>query len=1234
MPSRPNKRSNFESSEEFLSEGDNFLLEDGYYVQKAEKVLPFGNKVSHSSQQFQLLESKNHQKYNNFSPEMFENRNENIDEENEYQNESEMENSPNSGYNSSSNNKFQNKSSKSSKDFGNNENYGQKAGFISKNNSNHSPNYSNKSQTDLNSLRKKNAFNWQKVSRNFAIFGIFLTILAILTTGTAFAWYTYQYNNAPNIAERFNNFEESSVIFANDGKTRIFELFGRKAGDGKRENVNIDRIPKVMQLATVAIEDRFFYYNEDGIPWQNIAGAMVDCVLSGFKNCRGGSGLSQQLVKNVTGEDKATPDRKIRELFTAIKMNREGGSGGKEISKDDVLTAYLNISFFSRNSLGVQQASRAYFGHDVDAKDDKGEYKLTPPKACYLAGLVQSPTTYSSSIEERDGEAWRIYERRKNDCLEIMAGKKYTNNKGEPFNIQGDGKEFFIKNDEELTKWKNDKVEFIENKIEDPYPHFRGYVQQEIVKFLDSAGLPESALYNKGLKIVTTLDPTIQKKTEEIVKNNGDKIRAVGGNNASAMVMDGPSGEILALVGSLDYNNEEIKGKVNIATTPQQPGSSIKPYVYASAFNKGFNPGTILIDAPTTFDGGFKPNNFARDFKGPMSIHYAFSNSRNIPAVKGLFLSSGVDKLDGRSALDNWFEFTENSGVKFPCQNGDKDEADASKNCSNTTETGKDALYRNRCFYGSAIGGCEVTMTSHITGINTLLQEGNLSTATPFKSITDKNGLELFGENRNKIYPKVDKKIEPTVARQTALVMADQDRKEFGQFQSLFTIKNWKLAGKTGTTDGNRDTWMVGGSPLFTTTVWAGRTDNGEMAANVQASNLALPMWNEIQQMLHTDRKPVAFSSEGLKQVSLDPQTGFLATGGTPEWLSEKQIKVLQEAGGRISMPEYDPRTKNIFQNRSSVIVKKFKFNKLDGKLAVDGKTLEENVEEKNCTEYLGEFPGAKGWSESLGGPKEQTLYVKKNLETGQDEELYRSGCNFAEKSDQDQVADKSKAPEIKNDNEVRNGATNVGEIKATFKSPVTSKKITKAYLKVNGKTVKSYEDPKGTDQITLAASGIDIAKDLDLISGDKTTISFETEDSSGATANETVNNVVFAAGKAGTPRTSNSANSQNTNSNNTQSSQSEKTSSPKPFGTIQTPSNLSIANGSSILTLNPAQNLPKAPTLIITQGSKTTSCQSFLVAGNYVCGVSLAGFSEGSAKVSVSEEDYSIPDFSITLKP
>ncbi len=1196
MPSRSSRKHHNLDKKENLPMEENLLLEDGYY-RKAEKVLPFGNKVRHSSGQYMEAPNKKPSGYDLEYAAQFQedDLDENFDDSNEL------------NYLDGDNLNYPRKWEKN--------NFGAGGSKVQ--------------PSSLNQLRKKNAFNWQKVSRNLAIFGIFLTILAILTTGTGFAWYTYQYNNAPNISDRFNNFEESSVIFANDGKTRIFELFGRKAGDGRRENVSIERIPRSMQLATVAIEDRFFYYNDDGIPWQNIAGALVDCVLGGFKGCRGGSGLSQQLVKNVTGDDNLSTDRKIRELFTAIKMNREGGADGKEISKDDVLTAYLNISFFSRNSLGVQQASRAYFGHDVDAKGENGEYLLTPPKACYLASLVQSPTTYSNAIEERDSEAWAVYEKRKNDCLEIMAGKKYTNDKGQPFNIQGDGQEMFVKTDEELEKWKAEKVEFVANRIEDPYPHFRGYVQQEIVKYLESIGLLETALYNRGLKIVTTLDPTIQKRTEEIVKNNGDKIRSVGGNNAAAMVLDGPSGGILAMVGSLDYNNEEIKGKVNIATTPQQPGSSIKPYVYASAFNQGFNPGTILIDAPTTFDGGFKPNNFARDFKGPMSIHYSLSNSRNIPAVKALFLSSGTQKLDGRSALDNWFDFTENSGVRFPCQNGDKDDADASKNCGNTPETGKDALYRNRCFYGSAIGGCEVTMTSHITGVNTLLQEGNLSTTTPFKSITDKNGVDLFTpENRNLIYPKVDKKIEPTVARQIAQVMADQNRVEFGQFQNLFTIKNWKLAGKTGTTDGNRDTWMVGGSPLFTTTVWAGRTDNGEMAANVQASNLALPMWNEIQQMLHTDRKVQNFSTEGLKQVALDPQTGFLIGGdGVLEWLNDKQIRALQEAGGRISRPEYDPRTQNIFQNRSSVVTKNVKFNKLDGKLAVEGKTLPENIEEKLCTEMIGEFPDAKGWTETLAAPKEQTLYVKKDPETGKDVELYRSGCGLVEKSDQDQIADKGKTPEIKNDNNIQNGSTNVGEIKATFKSPVSSKKITKAYIKVNGQTVKNYQNKDGTPEITLSVLAEDVAKNLDLIQGDKVTISLETEDSTGTTSNQTISNVILAGGKSGTPRDFENPNSQNISQPNSQSSG-------KITGTIQQPTNLSVREGSAILSVEVSQTLPKAPVLTITQGNKSTSCQSFSLSQNYVCGVSLADFSSGPAKVTVSEDNYGIADLNITFKP
>lgn len=892
---------------------------------------------------------------------------------------------------------------------------------------------------DLKSIRSKVGFNWKQISRKLAITGvIFGLVFALLFAGVA-AWAISQYNGAPNISEgNLFNVKENSVVYARDGKTKIFEFFGK---DQKREYISVEKIPEVMQLAIIGLEDENFYYNPDGIPWSNLAGAVAECVRGGFTDCRGGSGLSQQLVKNVQQDAENTPDRKIRELFTALKLTNEGTrQDGRSVNKSDILELYLNWVSFGRNSNGVQAASRAYFGHDVDAKNEQGEYLLNPAEACFLAALPQQPTAFANSIGNPESAKYREFNARKNSCLFKLAGD------GRNFSLRGDGQPLFIETAEDLQKWQEAEVTFVENRVDDPYPHFREYIDMEITKFLDSVGLPRDALYKNGLKIVTTLDPDLQKKTQDVFQGSRDRIRAVNGDNAAGVVLDGPTGEILAMVGSLDYNDKSIDGNVNILLTPQQPGSSIKPMVYANLFDKGFNPGTVLMDNRTRFvvdprnpNAVFEPKNFSERYRGPTTIHYALSNSLNIPAVKAGYLAAGSGNYDLRKSLDTFFDFNETIGDRFYDGN----------------ETGAEAAYRRRCFSGSFIGGCEVLPIAHATAVNTLLQQGNLRTATPFISIKDKFDRELFTpENRNKIYPVQDRVIKPEVARQTALVMADQNRPEFGQFQRNFTIPGWNLAGKTGTTDDNRDTWMVGGSPLYTTVVWAGRTDNQAMARNVQASNLALPIWNSIQQALHSGKKNVEWSTQGLKQVKLNPTSGFPDEGGNPEWLSAEQEQILQEAGARIAKPDFDPRKTTIFETRSSVVPRRVKINKVDGKLAVEGKTLPENIEEKTCFDFLGEFPGIPNWRDPVDA------WAGSNP----------NRCGELTPSEQDQVSARNSQPTI-TVNGLNSGQPMPSSVSAQFSVPGNGSNITSANIKINGSVVKNYSDSTGVPQISLSLS-------------------------------------------------------------------------------------------------------------------------------------------------------------------
>ena len=813
----------------------------------------------------------------------------------------------------------------------------------------------------IKDLRKGFGLGIQRFSQRLALTALVFAIFFVLLASGVVAWSINQYNNAPNITESsLFNIKESSVMYANDGKTKIFEFFD----EGKREYVTIDKIPEVMQLAVLGLEDENFYYNDVGIPWSNIAGAGVECFKSAGSDCRGGSGISQQLVKNVTDQRDSNVDRKVKELFTAIKLYNEGTKkDGKKVNRSDILELYLNWVLFGRNSYGVQQASKAFFGHSIDAREKPEDlaspFLLTPAKACYLAALVQQPSKFTLSIDKPDSPTFKEYTNRKDFCLQKLAG----DNKN--FSIRGEGKGVYLTK-EQLETSQAEKVEFAVTKFDDPYPHFREYVQGEIVKYLESIGLSEKDLYSQGLKITTSIDPTIQKQTEDIVKGAKPKILASGGDNASAVVLDGPTGMIKAMVGSLDYNDDTIQGKVNVNLTPQQPGSSIKPYVYTNAFNKNFNPGTVVMDTRTNFGSAqtpYLPNNFSKTFSGPRTIHYALSNSLNIPAIKGGYLGAGVGNADPAKAINSFFDFSESIGARFPCQ----PISDGVDNCKNRPETGTEAAYRDRCGITSFIGSCEITPLSHATGINTLLQEGNLRTATPFVSIIDRNGQELFTpDKRNILYPVEDKRIKPEIAREMAWVMSDQKRVEFGQFQPFFTIPDWKLAAKTGTTDNNTDTFMVGGSPYYTTVVWAGRTDNKPMHADVQASNLAAPIWQNIQKILLKDKAVKDFSTEGLKEVKLDPYTGFPSSSGTPQLLSEEQIQTLKEAGSKVARPDYNPSAGNIFDTRSAIIEKTLKINRLDNKLSVEGKTLDINVEERRCYYFLGEFPSLPNWRESV----------------------------------------------------------------------------------------------------------------------------------------------------------------------------------------------------------------------------------------------------------------------------
>jgi membrane peptidoglycan carboxypeptidase len=1003
-------------------------------------------------------------------------------------------------------------------------------------------NSTNRSQ-NLDNLRKKFGFSWNRFGRKFLLLGIGLGLITIVTLSLFGAWLITIWNKTPDI-NTFNQPVQSSIVYDRGGK-ELFKFFSEE----RREVVGIEKIPRHMQLAILALEDENFYYNESGIPWSNLIGATFKCVTKAGDNCRGASGLSQQLVKNITGDDQATISRKLRELFTAIKLNQEK-------NKQEIIAMYLNQVPFGRNAYGIQEASKSYFQKNVD--------ELTIPQACYLASMVQKPSTFSQSINTPDSDAFRDLEFRKNTCLQ-----KLNTNK-----LEGDNIDPLITTEEELKEFQNvplDQIGFVDFKVENKFPHFRDYVTAELRKL----NISEQALYTKGYKITTTIDPEIQRQLDETFDGLGKiALDAQGVNNGAGVILDGPSGQILAMRGSRDYNNEEIDGQVNIATSPQQPGSSIKPYVFLSAFDKGFNPATTLIDNKMDFGGGFKPKNFTDKNNGIVSIRTALQNSYNIPAVKGLYLSAGgvetiasADEAQSR-ALDNFFSFVDKVGLEFPCiPIGDEE-----SKCADPTL--RNNAYRDRCFLSTSIGGCEVTLVSHATGINTILQDGNLRTATPFIQIIDPaTGTDIFKNDQQSdspVYPVRDGVVEPALARQTAILLSDWRERGIAFCNNRYAfrcplVKNLDLvdqgwdgdnavAAKTGTTDEIRDMWTVGGSPYFTVVTWAGNTDNTPASPNANSAASAGLLWKDIMIKLHEGKEKKGFSKEGLTPVNLDSFSGLLGSGKT-ELLTDKQKQVLEDTETKLNSGKINPNNASVFVNRGVVVKAKLRINKGDGLLAVDGKTRPENIFEKVFTQVVPEFP-VEPW---------KAIASAYNARFGQ------APTEF---SKQNQLNDDGSRPAITVN--LSEGSSAPKSITASSKvSGSNEKQIIKMEIFIDGNSVASSENNQVSFDLTSSN-----------ISGTKS-VRITAIDSFGGENEIIVNNVIFSSNQI----------------------------------IINNPDTVSLANQNITVSATSSSNLTPAPTITISQGASSGSCSASTKNGNnYSCKIPTSIFQSGPAIISLKD--------------
>jgi 1A family penicillin-binding protein len=512
------------------------------------------------------------------------------------------------------------------------------------------------------------------------------------------------------------------------------------------------------------------------------------------------------------------------------------------LSKDQILEIYLNQNPYGGVTYGVYEGAHGLF--NKDPKD------LTLAESAYMAAIPKGPSIYSPY-----GKNKQKLEDRKNYVLKRMLDTGAITS-------------------DEYKKALEEKVVFApaENRGIKA-PHFVFYIREYLAEKYG-----EESVENGGLSVYTTLDYDLQKKAEEILKRKAlEAEKAFDASNQALVTIDPKTGQILAMVGSRDYFDTKIDGAYNVATAQRQPGSSFKPIVYVKAFEKGYTPETVLFDVPTEFNTScppwgssdkqcYSPDNFDGSFRGPMKLRDALQQSINIPAVKTLYLVGITDAIKTANDL----------GITLA---GDK----------------------NQYGLSLVLGGGEVSLLDMVHGYSTLANYGKFLPDTGILRIINGQGnvLEEYVEKEGTQVISADavKTLDSVLTDNTARIPT------FGANSALY-IPGYQVAAKTGTTNNNKDAWLIGYTPNIAVGVWAGNNDNKQMKKGGAA--IAGPSWNEFMRYalskypaevfmdappINTSIKPSLRGSwMGDESKVVDSRTGLLADDSTPTEFKKEVI--------------------------------------------------------------------------------------------------------------------------------------------------------------------------------------------------------------------------------------------------------------------------------------------------------------------------------------------------------
>ncbi|GAB4219138.1 MAG: hypothetical protein Fur009_3770 [Candidatus Microgenomates bacterium] len=794
-------------------------------------------------------------------------------------------------------------------------------------------------------ISKRSVFRSHYLKQKALTFGLLFflgaLIFSFIFVFLLFAWYA---KDLPS-PSKLSKITGYSTIFLDRNNKVLYDMYK----DKNRIPVSLNEIPDYLKKATIAIEDKNFYKHQ-GVSQTGIIRAALNIILG--KGLQGGSTITQQLIKNVLLTSRQTISRKIQEIILAYEVERR-------YSKDEILQMYLNEAPYGGTYWGVGSAAKGYFGKEVK--------NLNLLESAILAGLPQSPSVYSPFIGKND--AWRG---RTKDVLRRMREDGYISRQQEQNTLRD------LKN-----------YQFSSPKLTINAPHFVFYTKDLIEKDYGPK------LIDQGVKVKTTLDLEIQQEAEQIVKSEIENLKKYNVTNAAVVVLDSNTGEILAMVGSYDFNDEKY-GKFNAVLGLRQPGSTVKPITYALAFEKGYTPATVLMDVKTEFTTGqstdppYVPVNYDGKYRGPMQIRFALGNSENIPVVKMLAIVGIRDFLEKASQM----------GLT---------------QLSPTDENLK------RFGLSVTLGGGETTLLNLTSAFSVFADAGQKKDTSAIIEIADFKGKTIFKQ----VKTRKRQILSPEASFLISHILSDNNaRVEVFGPNSYLNIPGKTVAVKTGTTDDKRDNWAVGYTKSITVGVWVGNNDNSKMDPRIASGATgASPIFYKLmRELLKKYPDGIMAKPDKVKAVIIDAFLGGLPKDGYPT-RSEYFIEGTEP--------------KDI-----SPFYKKIKISKANGKLANDLEIKNGNFEEKEFIVITENDPvstdGRNRWQEAIDA------WVK-----DQGDPKYHPPKDISDASADDVVVS------IKNPM----GQTTVNQNSFDIKAKIISiAKIKNIKIKINGNEVKSLD--------------------------------------------------------------------------------------------------------------------------------------------------------------------------------